>query len=277
MSKVRLDSALAERGMFSSRTAAAASVRAGEVRVGLDGPIALKPSQLVSADAELLVDGPRRYVSRGGVKLENALRKLPVAVTGHSCLDVGASTGGFTDCLLQRGAASVTALDVGHGQLHPRIRQDPRVEVVERVNIRTVAPGQLGRPFNLVVADLSFISLTVVAPPLVAVAAEGTDLVVLVKPQFEVGRAEASRAKGVIRDPDLWRQALHGVATAFAAAGAAPLDACRSPVRGAQGNVEFLLHLRRGGTAGTGTAGIARTAGAAGDLGAPDLYAVHES
>jgi 23S rRNA (cytidine1920-2'-O)/16S rRNA (cytidine1409-2'-O)-methyltransferase len=159
-------------------------------------------------------------------------------------LDAGASTGGFTDCLLQRGAAEVVAVDVGYGQLHERLRADDRVEVHERTNVRDLRAGDLGPPFPLVVADLSFISLRAVLDSLVALAAPAADLVLLVKPQFEAGRAEASRGRGVIRDPDVWRRVLGDVVDALRGRGAAIMEAMVSPITGADGNVEFLLHAR---------------------------------
>lgn len=202
---------------------------------------------------------PPRFVSRAGEKLAGALDRFSVAVAGVRALDAGASTGGFTDCLLQRGARRVVAVDVGYGQLHERIRADPRVDVHERLNVRDLAPGDLGDPFALVVADLSFISLRTVLPNLVAVAAPGAELVMLVKPQFEAGRAEASRGRGVIRDPEVWRRTLEDVVCAARDLGAAIMGAMVSPITGTEGNVEFLLHAR--------TAPVA-------DLVAPDLAAV---
>jgi len=193
----------------------------------------------------VLVGGdPPRYVSRAGEKLAGALDRFAVAVVGVRALDAGASTGGFTDCLLQRGAARVVAVDVGYGQLHERLRADPRVEVHERVNVRELVAGDLGAPFALVVADLSFISLRTVLPNLVAVAATGADLVVLVKPQFEAGRHDASRGRGVIRDPAVWRRVLDDVVYALEGHGAAIMGVMVSPITGAEGNVEFLLHAR---------------------------------
>jgi 23S rRNA (cytidine1920-2'-O)/16S rRNA (cytidine1409-2'-O)-methyltransferase len=180
-------------------------------------------------------------------------------VAGLRVVDAGASTGGFTDCLLQRGAAAVVAIDVGYGQLHERLRADARVEVHERVNVRDLGPGDLGEPVPLVVADLSFISLRTVLPNLMALAAPGADLVLLVKPQFEAGRREASRGRGVIRDPDVWRRVLDEVASAVAAHRGAIMGVMVSPITGADGNVEFLLHAR------TDSAAPAR---------APDLDAV---
>ncbi|HMI80401.1 MAG TPA: SAM-dependent methyltransferase, partial [Solirubrobacterales bacterium] len=164
MTKSRIDAVLADRGLFPSRSAAAGAVRAGEVRVGQDGPVALRPSQLVEGDADLIVDAGPRYVSRGGVKLENALEALGIDVAARDCLDVGASTGGFTDCLLQRGAARVAAVDVAYGQLDVRLRQDPRVCVIERLNARELGPADLPFAPSLATVDVSFISLTKVLP-----------------------------------------------------------------------------------------------------------------
>jgi len=218
------------------------------------GAVADKPSRLVSSAEAVVVqgDGPR-FVSRGGDKLAAALDRFPVAVAGATALDAGASTGGFTDCLLQHGAARVVAVDVGYGQLDSRLRADRRVVVMERTNLRALDPEAVaaasgGRPVDVVTADLSFISLTVVAPVLAGpVVRSGGDLVVLVKPQFEAGRAEVSRGKGVIRDPAVWREALGSVASSLTAAGAAIMGAMRSPVVGPAGNTEFLVHAVAGG------------------------------
>lgn len=188
-------------------------------------------------------EGPR-FVGRGGDKLAAALERFAVPVDGVRALDAGASTGGFTDCLLQHGADCVVAVDVGHGQLHERLRADPRVESVERTNVRGLAPGDVGPPFDLVVADLSFISLRTVLAPLLGLAAPGAHLVLLVKPQFEAGRDEASRGRGVIRDPEVWRRVLDEVVIALRVTGAAIMGAMVSPLTGADGNVEFLVHAR---------------------------------
>jgi 23S rRNA (cytidine1920-2'-O)/16S rRNA (cytidine1409-2'-O)-methyltransferase len=209
------------------------------------GAPADKPARLVAPHEPIELAGdPPRHVSRAGDKLAAALDRFAVEVTGRRALDAGASTGGFTDCLLQRGAASVVGVDVGYGQLHERLRADPRVEVHERLNVRDVGPGDLGDPLPLVVADLSFISLRTVLPNLVALAEPGADLVLLVKPQFEAGRAEASRGRGVIRDPVVWRRVLGEVASAVREHGGAIMEAMVSPITGADGNVEFLLHAR---------------------------------
>jgi 23S rRNA (cytidine1920-2'-O)/16S rRNA (cytidine1409-2'-O)-methyltransferase len=215
------------------------------------GAPATKPSRLVDRVEPIqLVGPPPPFVSRGGEKLDAGLARFSVEVAGQRALDAGASTGGFTDCLLQRGAASVTCVDVGYGQLHERLRADPRVTVLERTNVRHLRAADVGGPFGVIVADLSFISLRTVAPVLAAeLASAGADVVCLVKPQFEAGRAEASRGRGVITDPGVWRQALEDVANAITRAGAVMMDAMVSPLLGARGNVEFLLHARVGGPA----------------------------
>ena len=197
----------------------------------------------------MVLGPPARFVSRGGDKLDAALGRFGITVAGRVALDAGASTGGFTDCLLQRGAARVVAVDVGHGQLHERLRADPRVESHERLNVRHLDARRLGGPFPLVVADLSFISLRSVAAPLLEATTTGGDLVVLVKPQFEVGRREASRGRGVVRSPAAWREAVLGVEAAMRAAGAVMIGLVASPIRGADGNVELLAHLRPGAAA----------------------------
>ena len=216
----------------------------------VDGAPALKVSRLVAAHEAVLVAGdPPRFVSRAGEKLAAALDRFAVDPDGVRALDAGASTGGFTDCLLQWGATRVVAVDVGYGQLHERLRADPRVDVHERLNVRELAAGDLGDPFALVVADLSFISLRTVLPNLVAVAAPGADLVTLVKPQFEAGREDVSRGRGVIRDPAVWRRVLDDVVYAYEGRGAAIMGVMVSPITGADGNVEFLLHARTAPTA----------------------------
>jgi 23S rRNA (cytidine1920-2'-O)/16S rRNA (cytidine1409-2'-O)-methyltransferase len=227
------------------------AIESGSVLVG--GAPAVKASRLVSASEPLRVLAPPdAFVSRGGLKLDAALSRLSVVVDGRRALDAGASTGGFTDCLLQRGAVHVTAVDVGHGQLHPSLRADPRVTVLERTNIRTLDVEVLRaadpdfEPCGLVVADLAFISLRSVVGPLVSAAAPGADLVLLVKPQFEVGRAAAARGRGVVREPELWLGALEGVASALMAAGTGIMGAMASPLTGPAGNREFLLHARTG-------------------------------
>jgi 23S rRNA (cytidine1920-2'-O)/16S rRNA (cytidine1409-2'-O)-methyltransferase len=184
-------------------------------------------------------------VSRGGDKLSAALDEFDIDVTGRRALDAGASTGGFTDCLLQRGAAHVLAVDVGHGQLHERLRRDGRVEVRDRTNVRGLDADDIGGPVGIVVADLSFISLRVVLPALLSCAATGADLVLLVKPQFESTRQEAARGKGVIRDEAIRARVLDEVLAALGSLGAAIVGTMVSPLTGADGNVEFLVHARK--------------------------------
>jgi len=237
----RLDAELVRRGLLSSRHQAQEAIEAGRVLVG--GAPADKSARLVAAGEPVTLRGPApRYVSRGGLKLEAALDGFGVDPAGLRCLDAGASTGGFTDCLLQRGAEAVVAVDVGHGVLHERMRADPRVTVLERTNVRSL---DLGERFPLVTADLSFISLRTVAPALLAHAA--ADLVLLVKPQFEAGRAEAAKGRGVITDPAVHERVLEEVVVAFVGLGAVSMGVMRSPVTGADGNVELLLHLRADG------------------------------
>jgi 23S rRNA (cytidine1920-2'-O)/16S rRNA (cytidine1409-2'-O)-methyltransferase len=232
--KKRVDVLLVERGLAESRAQAQALVLAGLVR-GVD-----KPGTQVDDEVELQVERPPRFVSRGGEKLAHALDVLEVDPSGRDCLDVGASTGGFTDVLLQRGAARVIALDVGYGQLHPRLRSDPRVTVLERTNVREVT----ALPFapELLTCDVSFISVRKALPSALALAAPGWEALVLVKPQFEAGRAEIGKG-GVVRDPDVHRRVLHEVAEAALAWGGEPTGAVDSGLPGPKGNREFFLHL----------------------------------
>jgi 23S rRNA (cytidine1920-2'-O)/16S rRNA (cytidine1409-2'-O)-methyltransferase len=233
--KKRLDVLLVERGLAETRAQAQALVLAG--RVAGYG----KPGTAVDESADLVVERPAPYVSRGGEKLAHALDVFGVDPAGRRCLDVGASTGGFTDVLLQRGAAAVVALDVGYGQLHPRLRSDPRVTVLERTNVRTL----MGLPFapDLIVCDVSFISLRKALPAALRLAAAAWEAVVLVKPQFEAGRAEVGRG-GVVRDPDVHRRVVREVAEAALAWGAATVGVTDSGLPGPKGNREFFVHLR---------------------------------
>jgi 23S rRNA (cytidine1920-2'-O)/16S rRNA (cytidine1409-2'-O)-methyltransferase len=246
MPRVRLDSLLAERGLFESRSRAAAAILAGAVHVGPGRRRAEKPGQLVEPSVELAVEGPPPFVSRGGVKLANALDALSLRVAGRRCLDVGASTGGFTDCLLQRGAVAVVALDVAYGELHWRLREDPRVVVLERVNARSLEPSQLPWRPSLVVVDVSFISMRTVLPAVLACAAEEFDCLAMVKPQFEVGREAVGRG-GVVRDPALRRAALLDVARAADALGAAVRGFAPSGLPGPAGNRETFVWLADAG------------------------------
>jgi 23S rRNA (cytidine1920-2'-O)/16S rRNA (cytidine1409-2'-O)-methyltransferase len=249
--KVRLDALLAERGLFPSRSRAAASVLAGEVRLA-DGRRADKPGQLVPEDVDVEVAEQPPFVSRGGVKLANALDATGVSAGGRRAFDVGASTGGFTDCLLQRGAAHVVALDVGYGELHWRLRTDARVTVLERRNARDVRADELPYRPDLVVVDVSFISLTKVVPPLLGVAAPRYDMLALVKPQFEAGRDRVGKG-GVVRDPAVRRDVLLAVARAAQESGPpAPsvLGFASSGLPGPKGNRETFIHLAEPGRGG---------------------------
>jgi 23S rRNA (cytidine1920-2'-O)/16S rRNA (cytidine1409-2'-O)-methyltransferase len=246
MAKVRLDTLLAERGLFESRTRAAASVMAGEVRLGSDRRRAEKPGQMVAEDVEVDVDAAPAYVSRGGLKLANALDALDVPIAGRHALDVGASTGGFTDVLLQRGAAHVVALDVAYGELHWRLRTDDRVTVIERTNARALRPEDLPYAPDLIAADVSFISLAKVLPAVLACAADRFDCLAMVKPQFEVGREKVGRG-GVVRDEALRREAIDGVAEAARRLGATVVGEAESGLPGPKGNLETFLWLAEGG------------------------------
>ena len=246
---MRLDSLLTERGLFPSRSRAAAAVLAGDVHLGPGRRRAEKPGQLVAADVELDVVAPPPYVSRGGTKLANALDALRVDVAGRHALDVGASTGGFTDCLLQRGAAQVVALDVAYGELAMTLRNDSRVTVLERVNARALDPAALPYRPDLVVADVSFISLTKVLPAVLACTDERFDALVMVKPQFEVGRERVGKG-GVVRDPALRREALVAVADAARQEGAVLLGFASSGLPGPAGNRETIAWLAEAGREG---------------------------
>ena len=249
---MRLDSLLAERGLFESRTRAAAAVIAGQVHLGPGRRRAEKPGQMVDPAVELEVDGPPPYVSRGGVKLANALDTLGVRVAQRRALDVGASTGGFTDCLLQRGAAHVVALDVAYGELDYRLRADERVTVIERTNARALTPDALPYRPDLVVMDVSFISLTKIMPAVVACVADAFDCLAMVKPQFEVGRDRLGKG-GVVRDPALRREAVQEVAAAARAAGVAVVGSAPSALEGPSGNRETFLWLAEAGRPGAVT------------------------
>jgi 23S rRNA (cytidine1920-2'-O)/16S rRNA (cytidine1409-2'-O)-methyltransferase len=237
VAKKRLDVLLVERGLAESRSQAQALVLAGRV------PGHAKAGEQVDDTAELAVDEGPRFVSRGGEKLAHALGTFGVDVTGEDCLDVGASTGGFTDCLLQAGAARVCALDVGYGQLHPRLREDPRVTVLERVNVRNLDCGDLPFPPSFVTCDVSFIGLQKALPPALACARPGWKALVLVKPQFEAGPADVGKG-GVVRDPVVHERVLEQVAAQASSWGAEVVGIAESALRGPKGNREFFLYLR---------------------------------
>ena len=236
--KIRLDVLLAERGLAASREAARRMIMAGEVRV--EGEIRDKPGMRVPDDAALEVKQAARFVSRGGEKLAAALDAFPLAVSGRVCADVGASTGGFTDCLLQAGAARVYAIDVGYGQLDYRLRADPRVIPLERTNARYLE--RLPEPVSLIVADASFISLRLLLPVFKGWVRDAADVVVLIKPQFEAGKGQVGKG-GVVRDPAIHAQVLDEVLAAAAAEGYGARGLIASPLKGPAGNVEFLAWL----------------------------------
>ena len=244
-SKMRLDALLAQRGLFETRSRAAASVLAGEVRIGAHGARATKPGALVATDVELTVDEVPRFVSRGGIKLANALSASGLEVAGRRCLDIGASTGGFTDCLLAGGAAAVVALDVAYGELSWKLRGDPRVTVIERFNARELRRDALPYAPEVIVADLAFISLRTVLGAVLACAAPRFDALCLVKPQFEVGRGLVGRG-GVVRDGALRRGALLDVATAARDLGASVRGFFPSGLPGPKGNIETFVALAEG-------------------------------
>ena len=245
MARVRLDTLLTERGLFESRSRAAASVLAGEVLLGDERRRAAKPGELVVPDVLVDVDAPDEYVSRGGRKLANALDALGLDVTGRRALDVGASTGGFTDVLLQRGALAVAAVDVAYGELAWKLRQDERVTVLERTNARRLEAGQLPFAPDLLVSDVSFISLTKVLPAVLACMGPAWDGLVMVKPQFEVGKGRVGKG-GVVREPELRREAVVSVATAASALGASVHGVAPSGLPGPKGNRETFLWLAEG-------------------------------
>jgi 23S rRNA (cytidine1920-2'-O)/16S rRNA (cytidine1409-2'-O)-methyltransferase len=242
--KVRIDQLLVEREFAPTRTRAQALILAGAVYVG-DARVD-KAGTLVASDAQVVVKGADHpYVSRGGVKLAGALDAFGVEPEGTRCLDLGASTGGFTDCLLQRGAREVIAVDVGYGQLAHKLRVDPRVVVMERTNARTLTAEAIGGPVDLTVVDASFIALDRLTEAIARTTREGGELVALIKPQFEVGREEATRGKGVVRDETVRAEAIDQAATAVEAAGFELLGRCDSVLPGPKGNLEAFVHARR--------------------------------
>ena len=254
----RVDVEIASRGLTTSREAARSAVLAG--RVTVDGAPVTKAGHPVTPDAVIEVAGEQRYVSRGGTKLEGALDRWQLDVTGASALDVGASTGGFTDCLLQRGAASVTALDVGYGQLAWRLRTDERVRVVERTNIRTADAATLGGPYDVVVIDVSFISLEKVLPAVLPIVSSSGVVLALIKPQFEAGKGRVGK-KGVVRDPAVHRDVLEAVVALADGEGWVVRGLTWSPITGPEGNIEFWTWLARTGEPVTDTPeGVVRMA-----------------
>jgi 23S rRNA (cytidine1920-2'-O)/16S rRNA (cytidine1409-2'-O)-methyltransferase len=239
----RLDQRLVGQGLVPTRSEAASAIMAGTVLV--DGVVVDKPGHRVRSGAQIQVHAPgHSYVSRGGIKLARALTVFGIDVRGRTAVDLGASTGGFTDCLLQHGAARVYAVDVGRGQLAWSLRTDPRVVPVEGVNARHLTPAQVGGVCDLVTADLAFISLRLVWPTIAGLLAAGGDAVALVKPQFEAGRKQVGHG-GVVRDPSVHESVLRDLADSAAGAGLVPLGLTYSPIAGPAGNIEYLLHLRK--------------------------------
>jgi 23S rRNA (cytidine1920-2'-O)/16S rRNA (cytidine1409-2'-O)-methyltransferase len=242
---LRLDAALVARGLAASRERAQALILAGQVRV--DGQHITKAGAQVGDDANVTLDAPDHpYVGRGGIKLARALDVFGIDVAGRLALDIGASTGGFTDALLQRGASRVVALDVGHGQLDWKLRSDPRVVVVERVNARTLTPDQLppdARRFDIVTIDVSFISLRQIVPAIPPLLSADADVIALVKPQFEAGREDVGKG-GIVRDPAVHAWVIEEVTAAADRIGLSRTALAESPITGMEGNREFLLHLR---------------------------------
>lgn len=244
MSRRRIDVILAERGLFESRERARAAIMAGEVRIG--DHIVTKAGEQVAEDVDVVIAETQRYVSRGGTKLAGALDGFSLDVTGLRAVDVGASTGGFTDCLLQRGAESVSAIDVGYGQLAWQLRQDARVRVFERTNIRTVDPAHVGAPFDLAVVDVSFIGALKVLPEVLGLLSPEGSLVVLVKPQFEIGKGRVGK-KGVVREASAHTEVLESVMAGMRENGLAVRGATWSPITGPEGNIEFWIWADRSG------------------------------
>jgi 23S rRNA (cytidine1920-2'-O)/16S rRNA (cytidine1409-2'-O)-methyltransferase len=247
--KTRLDTLLVERGLFESRSRAAAAVMAGGVRIGHEGARAQKPGQIVASDVDVEVDEEPAYVSRGGIKLANALDRLGLDPSGRECLDVGASTGGFTDCLLKRGARHVVALDVAYGALHWSLRQDERVTAVDRVNSRSLEPSILPYRPTLIAVDVSFISLANVLPAVLACAAAEFDCLALVKPQFEVGRERVGKG-GVVRSAGDRRRAIASVADLSRGGGWSVMGFASSGLAGPAGNLETFVWIAEPGRAG---------------------------
>jgi len=242
MARRRLDLEMMRRGLAESREIAQLLIKSGKVLVS--GSSALKPSRLVDAGQPLQVIDPLpKYVSRAGRKLEAALETFKVEVKSSRCIDIGASTGGFTDCLLQNGAKSVLAVDVGRGQIHERLVANQRVKVLEQTDVRSLVPEKVGAPFEVLTADLAFISLRTVMENLFSLVEEGSIMLLLVKPQFEAGKKEVDRGRGVIRDPEIWEEVIKNVQDSINAHDGAIIECMPSPVKGSEGNVEFFLHV----------------------------------
>lgn len=243
MTKHRIDKLLVDRGLAETRSKAQALILAGNVLV--DNQRIDKPGTAVAADSEVRIKGALpRYASRGGLKLEAALNEFRIAAQNKRCLDIGASTGGFTDCLLQAGACRVWALDVGHNQLAWKVRSDPRVVVIEGQNARDLEPDQFETNFDIITIDVSFISLTKVLPAVVKLTSGQADIIALIKPQFEVGRGQVGKG-GIVRDSEKHLEVIRHVEDFAASIGLATLGLTESPILGAEGNREFLIHLQK--------------------------------
>jgi 23S rRNA (cytidine1920-2'-O)/16S rRNA (cytidine1409-2'-O)-methyltransferase len=241
VTRERIDKLLVEKGLAETRTRAQAMIMAGLVLV--DEKRIEKPGQLVDRSAPIRIKGETlRYVSRGGLKLEEAIRAFGIDPTGKICIDIGASTGGFTDCLLQHGAAKVWAVDVGHNQLAWQIRKDPRVTVLEGINARNLEPGLFPVRFSLAVIDVSFISLSKIFPAVARIVGDGADIIALIKPQFEVGKGEVGKG-GVVTDPLKHKRVIEQTVESALESGLVPIDLTESPILGAEGNREFFIHL----------------------------------
>ena len=242
MTRRRLDLEMVRRGLVESRETAQSLIKSGKVLVS--GSSVLKPSSMVDASQPLkIIDPQPKYVSRAGGKLEAALATFQVGVESSRCIDIGASTGGFTDCLLQNGAKSVLAVDVGHGQIHERLAVNQRVKVLEKTDVRSLVPEQVGAPFEVLTADLAFISLRAVMMNLFSLVQKNSDMLLLVKPQFEAGKKEVDRGRGVISDPQIWEEVLKNVQDSINAHDGAIIECMPSPIKGSEGNVEFFLHV----------------------------------
>jgi len=240
--KIRLDLLLFERGLAESREKAKAMIMAGEVEV--NGVRSEKPGHSVSASADICIKKKTLpYVSRGGLKLEAALDHFKINVQGFSVIDVGASTGGFTDCLLKKGAERVVAVDVGHGQLHWSLRKDPRVTILEKTNARFLTPGDINTPLNGAVIDVSFISLKLVVPPLLNLLPKDSFIVALIKPQFEAGKNQVGK-KGVVKDPSVHREVIEALSEFFKEQKLTIIGVIPSPILGPEGNMEFLAYMK---------------------------------
>ena len=242
MSKQRLDVLLVSRNLVESRELAQRLIIAGEVSVG--GHPSTKPGLKVSEDADISIRNRPRYVSRGGLKMEGALKAFPVSAEGKVCLDIGASTGGFTDCLLQHGACRVHAIDVGTNQLVWKLRQDPRVVVKEKFNARYMTPEDIGEQVDLIVSDVSFISLKKILPAAFSLLKEGGNALVLIKPQFEAGRGKVGK-NGVVREPQIHEEVIRKIIDYADSIGFEVLHLEYSPIKGPEGNIEYLLHIRK--------------------------------